>query len=129
MYRKKLPQKIQTTVLKCHLQWVNTILSLFDKDLFYTRDIHIYRTGYLWNAAAPWRLIVLGRILNNKCIVWYVDVTVHEHITSLYLHNQNFTAHRMVISDWAVLVTYRTYKVRKFGLTLKIRQNNIVVCN
>ena len=42
MYLKKLPPDIQTSAPKSNLQCANTILSHFDKDLFYKWDIYIY---------------------------------------------------------------------------------------
>ena len=47
------------------------------------------------------------------CKFFQGDAHTQEHETSLYLQSQNFTADRMVASDWAVLVTFRTYEVRK----------------
>ena len=63
------------------------------------------------------------------CKFFQVDTHTQEHKTSLYLQSQNFTAHRMVPSDWAVVVTFRTYEVREFGRTSKkTRQNDHMVC-
>ena len=57
--------------------------------------------------------------LSENLQIFQGDTKLLQHTTSLYLLDQNFTAHRMVISDWAVLITSRTYKVRKFGPTSK----------
>ena len=53
------------------------------------------------------------------CNVWQGGTPGCEHRTSLYIQIQNFTAHPMAISDWAVLYRFRTYTVWKFGRTLK----------
>ena len=58
-------------------------------------------------------------IPTKTCKFFQEDTQTSKDKTSLYLQDQNFTAHRMVMSDWAVLVTFRTYKVRNFGRTLK----------
>ena len=48
MYLKKLPPDIQTSAPKSNLQCANTILSHFDKDLFYKRDyIHKVKQIFL----------------------------------------------------------------------------------
>ena len=114
MRHEKLVQDIKTWVSKAILYVHQNFLQDLTKHYF-TREIYISHWLFKMCGACSFTM----GIPTKTCKFFQADTQTSKHKTSLYLQDQNFTAHRMVMSDWAVLVTFRTYKVRNFGRTLK----------